>query len=63
MKEKTEKRKYETPKLVRVVLNHDQAILAGCSTSTVSLTGSAGAWCYSTCRRAAATGAQSACRS
>lgn len=53
-----EKKKYEAPKVYRVVLNHDQAILSGCSTGTTSLSVNTNTWCRNTgtlCRKTNAT--------
>ena len=55
MKESNQKRPYESPKLFRVVLNHDQAILSGCSTSSTRVNQNTGANCRRGCRRANAT--------
>ena len=57
-KKETEKKKYESPKVYRVVLNHDQAILSGCSTGTTSLSNNTSSWCRNTgtlCRRQSST--------
>ena len=44
-----EKKPYSAPQLVQVALNHEQAILAQCST-TVSMTSSAGTFGVRRCR-------------
>ncbi len=59
MEKKTEKQKYESPKLYRVVLNHDQAILSGCSTASTSLSVNSASFCINTgttCRKSNVSG-------
>lgn len=58
MEESSKKKKYESPKVYRVVLNHDQAILSGCSTASTSLSNNTNTWCRNTgttCRKTNAT--------
>ena len=47
-----EKRPYEKPTIVRVALNHDQAVLTACSTLTASISNRTGPNCVpASCRR------------
>ena len=55
----SKKPKYEPPKVYRVVLNHDQAILSGCSTGTTSISNTTGANCNTSCRRSTSTATSS----
>ena len=51
-------KKYEAPKIYKVVLSHDQAILSGCTTGTTSLSTNNGGNCRNTgtlCRRTSGT--------
>ena len=45
------KRTCSRPMIVRVQLNHEQAVLAACSTTTSSLQNTTGAFCKNGCRR------------
>lgn len=53
--EQGSKKKYESPKIYRVVLKHDQAILSGCHASTANVSNTTGSNCISTCRRSTTT--------
>lgn len=58
MEDSSKKKKYESPKVYRVVLNHDQAILSGCSTASTSLSVNSNNWCINTgttCRKSNST--------
>jgi hypothetical protein len=46
------KKKYETPKIYRVVLKHDQAILSGCHATPSNVSNTTGTFCDTSCRRA-----------
>ncbi len=49
------KKIYETPKIFRIRLNHEQAILSTCSTTTVSTQSNGTAGCrINICRKAVA---------
>ncbi len=54
MQDKT-KRKYESPKIYKVELKHDQAILSGCHATPSNVSNTTGANCISTCRRSTTT--------
>lgn len=54
------KKKYEAPKIYRVVLQHDQAILSSCSTTTTTTSTGTGAYCRaSVCRKGTTSSADS----
>ncbi len=53
--EQSPKQKYEAPKIYRVVLKHDQAILSGCHATPSSVSNTTGANCISSCRRSTTT--------
>ena len=46
-----EKKPYTSPKIFRVELNQEQAILAMCSNSTTNLSNVTGSSCKAACRR------------
>lgn len=47
----TAKRLYSQPKMLRVVLNHDQAVLSACSQNWTRLNQGVLGWCRRTCRK------------
>lgn len=49
------KRKYESPKIYKVELKHDQAILSGCHATPSNISNTTGANCASSCRRSTST--------
>jgi hypothetical protein len=56
-----QKKPYEPPKIYRVELNQEQAILASCLAGATSLSnGAGGTGCSAACRRQTATGGDSA---
>ena len=55
----SKKKPYEAPKIYRVELNQEQAILAGCQSGTTSLSASGAVACTAVCRRSSTTGGNS----
>lgn len=49
------KKKYESPKIYKVELKHDQAILSGCHATPSDVSNTTGTTCISTCRRSTTT--------
>ena len=54
-----QKKPYEPPKIYRVELNQEQAILAACQQGSTSISNSGATGCISTCRRSSTTGGDS----